>query len=137
MVLNAGDQRSPHGATIGQSLPNWGPVAETGGRTVAMTNLYTDADSREQQAEQMSSLFCKATDALATTSPREIADRFATARGSAQSGAVARIQGQRQGGRRAVWRNARLHAGGTQGADVIDVSDGLAGRQRHLHRRTK
>ena len=36
------------GATIGQSLPNWGPVANEGrGRTVAMTNLYTD---RRQQA---------------------------------------------------------------------------------------
>lgn len=71
VVLNAGDQRNAHGATIGQSLPNWGAVAEKGGRTVAMTNLYTDADSRTQQAELMSSLFCKATDAMATTSPRE------------------------------------------------------------------
>lgn len=71
VVLNAGDQRNAHGATIGQSLPNWGPVAEKGGRTVAMTNLYTDADSRAQQAELMSSMFCKATDALATTTPRE------------------------------------------------------------------
>jgi len=71
VVLNAGDQRNPHGATIGQSLPNWGSVAEKGGRTVAMTNLYTDADSRAQQATQMSSLFCKATDTQATTSARE------------------------------------------------------------------
>ena len=71
VVLNAGDQRNAHGATIGQSLPNWGAVAEKGGRTVAMTNLYTDADSRTQQAALMSSMFCKATDALATTTPRE------------------------------------------------------------------
>jgi hypothetical protein len=71
VVLNAGDQRNAHGATIGQSLPNWGAVAEKGGRTVAMTNLYTDTDSRTQQAELMSSLFCKATNAIATTSPRE------------------------------------------------------------------
>lgn len=71
VVLNAGDQRSAHGATIGQSLPNWGAVAERGGRTVAMTNLYTDADSRAQQAELMSSMFCKATNAQATTTPRE------------------------------------------------------------------
>lgn len=71
VVLNAGDQRSAHGATIGQSLPNWGAVAEKGGRTVAMTNLYTDTDSRTQQAKLMSSMFCKATNALATTSPRE------------------------------------------------------------------
>ena len=71
VVVNAGDQRSAHGATIGQSLPNWGPVAEKGGRTVAMTNLYTDADSQTAQAELMSSVFCKNTNALATTTPRE------------------------------------------------------------------
>ena len=46
IILNAGDDRHPFGATIGQSLPNWGPVANEGrGRTVAMTNLYTDPDS--------------------------------------------------------------------------------------------
>jgi hypothetical protein len=71
VVLNAGDQRSASGATVGQSLPNWGPVAESGGRTVAMTNLYTDADSRNQQTQLMSSVFCKATNAQATTTPRE------------------------------------------------------------------
>jgi hypothetical protein len=47
IVTNAGNARSPSGATIGQSLPNWGPVANEGrGRTVAMTNLYTDPDSK-------------------------------------------------------------------------------------------
>ena len=46
IVINAGDDRDPMGATIGQSLPNWGPVANEGrGRTVAMSNLYTDPDS--------------------------------------------------------------------------------------------
>ena len=57
IVVNAGDDREPLGATIGQSLPNWGPVANEGrGRTVAMTNLYTDADSaaiRRAQAESL------------------------------------------------------------------------------------
>ena len=61
VTLNAGDQRNPHGATIGQSLPNWGKVAEKGGRTVVMTNLYTDADSRETLEKQVASLYCKAT----------------------------------------------------------------------------
>ncbi|RYG69048.1 hypothetical protein EON77_15010 [bacterium] len=46
IVSNAGDDRSPVGGTIGQSLPNFGPVAaQSRGRTVAMVNLYTDADS--------------------------------------------------------------------------------------------
>ncbi len=71
VVLNAGDQRSAFGATIGQSLPNWGPTAERGGRTVAMTNLYTDADSRESSAQQQASLFCETTNRFATTGPRE------------------------------------------------------------------
>src|SRR6185295_10347265 len=60
VVLNAGDSRNATGATIGQSLPNWGPVANDGrGRTVAMTNLYTDADSRAALREEVDSLFCK------------------------------------------------------------------------------
>ncbi|MFO0760499.1 MAG: hypothetical protein U0359_28725 [Byssovorax sp.] len=62
IVLNAGDSRSALGATIGQSLPNVGPVANEGrGRTVAMTNLYTDKDSENSYKEQTASIFCKAT----------------------------------------------------------------------------
>lgn len=62
IVLNAGDSRPPHGATIGQSLPNWGPVANEGrGRTVAMTNFYKDADSRADRKMQQESIFCSAT----------------------------------------------------------------------------
>ena len=57
IVINAGDDRTPLGATIGESLPNWGPVANEGrGRTVAMVNLYLDPDSiaaRRSQAESM------------------------------------------------------------------------------------
>jgi len=60
IVINAGDSRSAHGATIGQSLPNWGPVANEGrGRTVAMTNLYTDADSVATFRKQSESLVCR------------------------------------------------------------------------------
>lgn len=69
VVLNAGDQRMPSGATIGQSLPNWGPVAEKGGRTVAMTNLYTDADSQKQLKVQLASLLCAGTMARSSTAP--------------------------------------------------------------------
>ena len=71
VTLNAGDQRNPHGATVGQSLPNWGKVAEKGGRTVVMTNLYTDADSRETLGKQVSSLYCKATFDSFTTEPND------------------------------------------------------------------
>jgi hypothetical protein len=57
IVANAGDDRSPIGATIGESLPNWGKVVAQGrGRTVAMSNLYTDPDSlaiRRKQAESL------------------------------------------------------------------------------------
>ena len=57
IIVNAGDDRDPLGATIGQSLPNWGPVANEGrGRTVAMVNINTDPDSREARKAQASSL---------------------------------------------------------------------------------
>jgi hypothetical protein len=46
IIANAGDSRSGIGATVGQSLPNFGRVAaESRGRTVAMANIYTDPDS--------------------------------------------------------------------------------------------
>jgi hypothetical protein len=61
VVLNAGDSRDPLGATGGQSLPNWGPVAKDGrGRTVAMVNLYTDDDSQRLYRAKIESLLCKA-----------------------------------------------------------------------------
>jgi hypothetical protein len=70
VALNAGDSRSPSGATIGQSLPNFGPVANEGrGRTVAMINFYTDEDSRAAQRATASALFCKDTAALFPTEP--------------------------------------------------------------------
>ncbi len=70
IVLNAGDARSAIGATIGQSLPNWGPVAESGGKTVAMVNLYTDDDSKAAFTEQASSLLCSETMAKITDDPK-------------------------------------------------------------------
>ena len=57
IVSNAGDDRGPFGGTIGQSLPNWGPVADEGrGRTVAMSNLNTDPDSLAARRAQAGSL---------------------------------------------------------------------------------
>ncbi|MFT6230418.1 MAG: hypothetical protein ACJAZO_000921 [Myxococcota bacterium] len=61
IMVNRGDSRSASGATIGQSLPNWGPVAEAGGRTVAMTNIGGDADSVSSKHRALSSVFCEAT----------------------------------------------------------------------------
>jgi hypothetical protein len=70
LVLNAGDSRDPHGGTIGQSLPNWGPVANEGrGRTVAMTNLGTDPDSREDLTKLASSMLCQRSMASFTSDP--------------------------------------------------------------------
>jgi hypothetical protein len=70
IVANAGDSREALGATIGQSLPNWGPVAMEGrGRTVAMSNLYTDPDTLATRRAQVESLFDGATAALYPTTP--------------------------------------------------------------------
>ncbi|MBI2375354.1 MAG: hypothetical protein HYV07_15270 [Deltaproteobacteria bacterium] len=70
IVLNAGDSRSATGATIGQSLPNWGPVANEGrGRTVAMTNLDSDPDSTRNAREIASSLLCPKTMSVYTDDP--------------------------------------------------------------------
>ena len=57
IVINAGDARSPLGATIGQSLPNWGKVMTEGrGRTVVMTNLYQDPMSKRLAVEKAATL---------------------------------------------------------------------------------
>ena len=57
VVANFGDDRAPIGGTAGQSLPNWGPVANEGrGRTMAVTNLGTDPDSRAVRRAQLASL---------------------------------------------------------------------------------
>ncbi|MCL2778975.1 MAG: hypothetical protein FWD73_13320 [Polyangiaceae bacterium] len=70
VALNAGDSRPPFGAAIGQSLPNFGPVANEGrGRTIAMTNFYTDPDSISALRDSSNSLFCKATMAKYTSDP--------------------------------------------------------------------
>jgi hypothetical protein len=57
IVINAGDDRRPLGATVGQSLPNWGAVVSQGrGRTVVMSNLYQDPDSRAARRTQAESV---------------------------------------------------------------------------------
>lgn len=57
IILNSGDSRHNLGAVIGQSLPNWGKVADEGRRrTVVMTNLYTDPDSKRIEKEKARAL---------------------------------------------------------------------------------
>lgn len=60
IIVNAGDDRDAFGLTVGQSLPNWGPVANEGrGRTVAMSNVYLDTDSKLMFRQRAESLFAK------------------------------------------------------------------------------
>jgi hypothetical protein len=62
IVLNAGDARHPLGGAIGESLPNWGKVVQEGrGRTMVMSNLYTDADSKRASRQQAEALLDKQT----------------------------------------------------------------------------
>jgi hypothetical protein len=62
IIVNAGNDREALGGAIGQSLPNWGPVAASGrGRTVAMVNLFTDPDSVVIRRKQAESLLTKET----------------------------------------------------------------------------
>ncbi|OGR93807.1 MAG: hypothetical protein A2V88_05315 [Elusimicrobia bacterium RBG_16_66_12] len=57
IVVNSGDSQPPLGATIGQSLPNWGKVAEENRRrTVVMTNLYEDPDSKKTARQKAAEL---------------------------------------------------------------------------------
>jgi hypothetical protein len=57
IVVNAGDDRSPLNGTIGESLPNFGPVAkESRGRTVAMVNIFNDPDSLASRRRSASTL---------------------------------------------------------------------------------
>lgn len=70
IVVNAGDDRGAVGATIGQSLPNWGPVAAQGrGRTVAMSNLYTDPDSLAVRRAKVDALMHKDTASVYVDQP--------------------------------------------------------------------
>ena len=70
LVLTAGDTRPAFGANAGQSLPNWGPVAERGGRTMVVSNLRGDPDGRKAWMERMASLLCRGTMGSVSTDPR-------------------------------------------------------------------
>ena len=77
IILNAGDDRDGTGGTIGQSLPNWGPVANEGrGRTIVMANLYTDPDSLAIRRAQAQSLF--SAESLTTLSDKSLPGMLGT-----------------------------------------------------------
>lgn len=60
IIWNSGDDRQPMGWTAGQSLPNWGPVANQGrGRTMVMSNINTDPDGLKRRRQQAESLLTK------------------------------------------------------------------------------
>lgn len=73
IALNAGNSRAEFGATVGQSLPNFGPVANEGrGRTIAMTGFYTDPDSVRSARQTAESLFCGETMAKYSSDPKSL-----------------------------------------------------------------
>ena len=118
IVVNAGDDRKPLGATIGQSLPNWGPVANEGrGRTVAMSNLYTDPDSLAARAAQAESLLDEGRDGDVHGRPRRpgCSARSCTRRRTTSAPRTS----TRSNGRptRGVRRRLASDARGAQGAD--------------------
>ena len=57
IVLNSGDGRTNQGATVGETLPNWGKVAEENRRRImVVTNFYTDPDSVRMNREKLSTM---------------------------------------------------------------------------------
>jgi hypothetical protein len=77
IVVNAGDDRGALSGTIGQSLPNFGPVArESRGRTVAMVNIFNDPDSLASRRRSASTLI--AGDSMANYSDDPLASQLAT-----------------------------------------------------------
>lgn len=77
IVVNAGDDRGALSGTIGESLPNFGPVAkESRGRTVAMVNIFNDPDSLASRRRSASTLIAK--DSMADYSDNPLASQLAT-----------------------------------------------------------
>ncbi len=61
IIVNAGDDRFGLDVVTGESLPNWGAVAdENRGRTVVMTNVTTSIDGLSARRSQAKSLLDKA-----------------------------------------------------------------------------
>jgi hypothetical protein len=69
IVLTAGDTRPALGGYGGQSLPNWGRVAERGGRTMVVSNPR-DPDGQKAWLDRMSSLLCRGTMGSVSADPK-------------------------------------------------------------------
>jgi hypothetical protein len=77
IVVNAGDDRSPLSGTIGESLPNFGPVAkESRGRTVAMVNIFNDPDTLASRRRSATTLI--AADSMSEYSDDPLASQLST-----------------------------------------------------------
>jgi hypothetical protein len=71
IIVNTGDDRFGLGVVTGESLPNWGPVADEGrGRTVVMANVTSDVDSLAARRSQAASLMDAASMTALVDSPR-------------------------------------------------------------------
>jgi hypothetical protein len=77
IVVNAGDDRGALSGTIGESLPNFGPVAkESRGRTVAMVNIFNDPDTLASRKRSAATLI--ANDSMGDYSDDPLASQLAT-----------------------------------------------------------
>ncbi len=77
IVVNAGDDRGALSGTIGESLPNFGPVAtQSRGRTVAMVNIFNDPESLASRRRSASMLI--AADSMADYSDDTLPGQLTT-----------------------------------------------------------
>ena len=77
IVVNAGDDRGALSGTIGESLPNFGPVAkESRGRTVAMVNIFNDPESLASRRRSASTLIVS--DSMADYSDNTLPSQLST-----------------------------------------------------------
>ncbi|MCW2543737.1 MAG: hypothetical protein JWM40_1289, partial [Frankiales bacterium] len=71
IIVNTGDDRFGLGVVTGESLPNWGAVADEGrGRTVVMANVTSDPDSLAARRSQAASLLDSASMSDLVDSPK-------------------------------------------------------------------
>ena len=125
---------TPLGATIGQSLPNWGPVANEGrGRTVAMTQpLHRQGQRRRGCMEQAGVAVLQGDAWPVTFDPKPGRHVHRAPRGGAQPRPRPRVQGGRARPTiRSFGGPLASHDGGAEGPDRRAVLRRLAGGEGH------